>query len=69
MSRFIKDELQITAGLRTKGNFLTLALMEIRRTRAERLLLLHAENGHGNIFANEKIFATEEQYDNQNKKI
>jgi hypothetical protein len=53
---------------RSKGHLLTPALKEIRRTRAERLLHWHAENGHENIlFTDEKFFTTEEQYNNQNK--
>ena len=42
----------------------------MRRTRAERLIQRHAENGHENIlFADEKLFTTEEQYNNWNSKI
>jgi hypothetical protein len=45
-------------------------LREIRRTRAERLLQWHAENGHENIlFSEEKFFTIEEQYNNQNNRI
>jgi hypothetical protein len=45
-------------------------LKEIRRTRAERLLQCHAENGHENVlFTDEKFFTIEEQYNNQNNKI
>jgi len=55
--------------LSLKGNRLTPALKEFRRTRAEHLLQWHAENGHKNIlFMDEKIF-TIEQYNNQNNKI
>jgi len=58
------------AHLFSKGHLLTPALKEIRRTRAERLLQSHAENGHENIlFTDEKFFTIEEQYNNQNKKI
>jgi len=40
----------------------------MRRTRAERLLQGHAENGHENIlFTDEKIITIEEQHNNQNK--
>jgi hypothetical protein len=57
------------AHLHSKGH-LTPALKEIRRTRAERLLQWHAENGHENVlFKYEKIFTIEEQYNNQNNKI
>jgi hypothetical protein len=46
------------------------ALKEIRRTRAERLLQWHAENGQENIlFMYEKFFTIEEQYNKQNNKI
>jgi hypothetical protein len=45
-------------------------LKDIIRTRAERLLQWHAENGHENIlFTDEKIFTIEEQYNNHNNKI
>jgi hypothetical protein len=45
-------------------------MKEIRRTRAERLLQWHAENGHENIlFTDEKFFTIEEQYNNQKNKI
>jgi hypothetical protein len=48
------------AHLHSKGHLLTPALKEIRRTRAERLLQWHAENGHENIlFTDEKIFTVE----------
>ena len=58
------------AHLRSKGHLLTPALKEIQRTRAERLLRWHAENGHENIlFTDEKIFTIEEQYNNQYNKI
>jgi len=57
------------AHLCSKGH-LTPALKEFRRTRAERLLQWHAENGHENIlFMNEKVFTIEEQYNNQNNKL
>jgi hypothetical protein len=60
----------MTAHLRSKGHLLTPALKGIRRTRAERLLQWHAENGHENIiFTDKKFFAIEEQYNNQNNKI
>ena len=49
----------------SKGHFLIPALKEIRRTRAKRLLQWHAENGHENIFTDEKIFTIEELYNNQ----
>jgi hypothetical protein len=56
--------------LRSKGHLLTPALKEIRWTRAECLLQWHAENGHENIlFMDEKFFAIEGQYNNQNNKI
>jgi hypothetical protein len=56
--------------LRSKGRLLIPALKEIRRTRAQRLLLWHAENGHENIlFMDEKCFDIEEQYNNQNNEI
>jgi len=58
------------AHLRSKGHLHTPVLKEIRRTRAERLLQWHAENGHENIlFTDEKFFTIEEQYNNQNNKI
>ena len=60
----------MTAHLRSNGHLLTPALKEIRRTRANRLLQWHAENGHGNIlFTDEKIFTIAEQYNNQYNKI
>jgi len=60
----------MTALLRSKGHLLTPALKEIRRTRAERLLQWYIENGHENIlFADQKFFTIEEQYNNQNNKI
>ena len=60
----------IKAHLRSKEHLLTPALKEIRRTRAERLLQWHAENGHENIlFMDKKIFTLEEQCNNQNNKI
>jgi len=48
-SCFIKDDLHMTAHIRSKGHLLTHALMKIRRTRAERLLLMYAQNRHENI--------------------
>ena len=52
------------------GHLLTPALKEIRQTRTERLLQWHAESGRGNIlFADDKIFTIEEQYNRQNDKI
>jgi len=58
----------VRAHHRSKRHLLTPALKEIRRTRAERLLEWHAENGHENIlFTDEKFFTIEEQYNNQNK--
>ena len=69
-SCLIRDDLHMTAHLRSKGHLLTPALKEIRRTRAERLLQWHAENGHENIlFKDEEFFTIEDQYNNQNKKI
>jgi hypothetical protein len=60
----------MSAHLPSKGHLLTLALTEIRRTRAERLLQGHAENGHENVlFKDEKFFTIEEQYNNQNNQI
>jgi len=51
------------AHLRSKGHLLSPTLMEIRQTRAKRLLQWHAENGHENIlYMDEKIFTIEEQY-------
>ena len=56
------------AHLRSKGHLLTPALKVIRRTRAERLLQWHAENGHENIlFTDYKFFTIEEQYNQTNK--
>jgi hypothetical protein len=54
-SCLIRDDLHMRAHLRSKGH-LTLALKEIRRTRAERLLQWHTESGHENIFMDEKFF-------------
>jgi len=52
------------------GHLLTPALKEVRRTRAERLIQWHAENGYENIlFVDEKCFPMEEQYNNQNNNI
>jgi hypothetical protein len=59
----------MTAHLRSKERLLTPALKEIRRTRAERLLQWHAENGKENIFTDEKFFTIEEQYNNQYNKF
>jgi hypothetical protein len=51
------------------GHLLTPALKENRRTRTERHLQWHAENGHENIlFMDEKILTMEEQYNRQNDK-
>jgi len=50
-SCFIKDDLHVTVHFRSKGHLLTTALMEIQRSRPERLLLLYAENGHEIILA------------------
>jgi hypothetical protein len=70
MSCLIRDDLHMRAHLRSKGHFLTPALKEIRRTRAERRLQWHDENGHENIlFTEEKFLTIEEQYNNQNNKI
>jgi hypothetical protein len=44
-SCLIRDDQHIRAHRRSKGHLLTRALKEIRRTRAERLLQWHAENG------------------------
>jgi len=56
--------------LRSKGHFLTPALKEIPRKRAERLLHWHAKNGRENIFFMDgKIFTFEGQFNNQNNKI
>jgi len=67
-SCLIRDDLQMTLHLCSKGHLLTPALKEIRWTRAERLLQWHAENGHENIlFMDEKFFTIEQQYNNQNK--
>ena len=65
----IRDDLHKRAHLHSNGHLLTPALKEIRRTRAERLLQWHSENGHENfLFTDEKFFATE-QYNNQNNNI
>jgi len=50
MSRFIRDDLHMTAYRRSKGHLLNLTLKEIRQTRTEHLLQWHSENGHENIF-------------------
>ena len=66
----IRDDLHMTAHLRSKGHLFTPALKEIRWTRAKCLLQWHAENGHKNIlFTDEKIFTIDEQYNNQYNKI
>jgi hypothetical protein len=60
----------MTAHLRSKGHLPTPALKGIRRTRAERLLQWLGENGHEKkLFADERFFTIEEQYNNQNNKI
>jgi len=60
----------MTAHLRSKGHLLTPALKEIRRTRAERLLQWHADNGReSTLFTDEKFFTIEEQYNIQNNKM
>jgi hypothetical protein len=70
MSCIIRDNLHKCVQRHSKGHILTPAVKVIRRTRAEHLLQLHAENGHENIlFTDEKIFTIEEQYNNQNNKI
>ena len=62
-SCLIRDDLHMRAHLRSKGHLLSPTLMEIRQTRAKRLLQWHAENGHENIlYMDEKIFTIEEQY-------
>ena len=62
-SCLIRDDIHTRAHLRSKGHLLTPALKEIRWTRAECLIQLHAENGHKNILLrDEKIFNIEEQY-------
>jgi len=69
-SCLIKDDLHMRAHLHSKGHHLTHAVKEMRRTRTERLLQWHAEDGHENIlFTDEKFFTIEEQYNNQNNKI
>jgi hypothetical protein len=70
MSRLIRDDLHMRAHRCSKRHVLTPALRAIRRTRAERLLQWHAENGHENIlFTDEKIFTIEEQYNNQQQDL
>jgi len=60
----------MAAHLRSNGHLLTPALKEARRTRAERILQWHVENGHENIlFTDEAFFTIEEHYNNQNNKI
>ena len=67
-SCLVRGDLHMTVHLLSKGNLLTAALKEMRRTRAECLLQWHAENGRENIlFTDEKIFTIEEQRNNQNK--
>ena len=63
------DDLHVRAHRRSKEHLLTPALKEIRRTRTERLLQWHAENGHENILFTYEKFFTIEQYNNQNNKI
>ena len=66
----MRDDLHMTAHVRSKGRLLTPSLKDIRRTRAKRLLQWHVKNGHENIFfTDEKIFTIEEQYNNQYNKI
>jgi len=51
-----QGRLHITAHPRSKGHLLTPALKEIRRTRTQRLLQWHAENGYENtLFTDEKF--------------
>jgi len=70
MSCLIRDDQNMTVHSRSKGYLLTPALKVNRRTRADRLLQWHAENGHENIlFTDKKIFTIEEQYNHQNNKI
>jgi len=62
--------MHMRAHLRSRGHLFTPTLKEIRRTRAERLLQWHAEDGHENIlFTDETFFTIEEQYSNQNNRI
>ena len=69
-SCLIRDDLHMTLHRRSKGHLLTPPLKEIRRTRVERLLQWHVENGHGNILVtDEKISTIEEQHNNQNNKF
>jgi len=66
----IRDDLHMTAHLRSKGHFLTPALKEMQQTRAKRLFQWRAEKRHKNIpFTDKKIFAIKEQYNNQYNKI
>jgi hypothetical protein len=66
----IRDDLHMRVHLCSKQHLITLALKEIRQTRAKRLLQWHTENGHENIlFMDDKIFTIEEQYNNQINKI
>jgi len=70
MSRLSRDDLHMRAHPCSKGRILTRALKAIRRSRTERLLQWHAENGYENIlFTDEKIFTIQEQYNPQNNKI
>jgi hypothetical protein len=66
-----RGALHVRLHLDSKRQLLTPALKEIRRTRAKHLLQWHTKNGHENIlfFMDEKIFAIEEQYNNQYNKI
>jgi hypothetical protein len=63
----IRDDIHMTAHLRSKGHLLTPALKDSRRTRAERLFQWHAEDRHENILFTDEKFFTIEQYNNQNK--
>jgi hypothetical protein len=61
MSQLITDDLHMRLHRCSKGHILTPVLKAIRRTRAERLLQWHAENGHENVlFTDEKIFTIED---------
>ena len=60
----------MTAHLRSKAHLPTPALKDIRRTRVERLLQGHAEDGHENIlFMDENVFTIVVQYNNHYNKI
>jgi hypothetical protein len=66
----IRDDLHRRVHLCSKGHLLTLALKEIRRTRAKYLFQWHTENRHENIvFKDKKIFTIKQQYNNQYNKI